>query len=139
MGLVSINKLNQYLSNTIVKNAALEIIFSGAAYIDSAFDFEKNGLSYQVSFLEFGANGCVTCSKMESVMAELEYTFPEKVNVVFLNILKPDNQMLMRYYGVAAIPTQILLDNKGKEFFRHYGFISTPELTKKNIYHEKTN
>jgi len=43
--------------------------------------------------------------------------------VVFLNILKPENQLLMKYYGIAVIPTQVLLDKEGEEFFRHSGFI----------------
>jgi len=46
-----------------------------------------------------------------------------KLNVVFLNILKPENQLLMKYYGIAVISTQVLLDKEGEEFFRHSGFI----------------
>ena len=34
----------------------------------------------------------------------------------------------MKYYGIAVIPTQVLLDKQGKEFFRHSGFISTGDL-----------
>jgi thioredoxin 1 len=34
----------------------------------------------------------------------------------------------MKYYGIAAIPTQVLLDKTGKEFFRHTGYLSTKEL-----------
>lgn len=36
----------------------------------------------------------------------------------------------MKYFGVAAIPTQVLLDKEGKEFFRHSGYYSTEELDK---------
>jgi len=67
---------------------------------------------------------------MESVMTEIRTKYPQTVNVVFLNILKPENQDLMKYFGVAAIPTQVLLDKEGKEFFRHSGYISTEELSK---------
>lgn len=65
---------------------------------------------------------------MEGVMEEVKDAYPQKVQVVFLNILKPENQELMKYYGVAAIPTQVLLDNAGLEYFRHTGYISTEEL-----------
>ena len=61
-------------------------------------------------------------------MEEVKQKYPDKVNVVFLNILKPENQMLMKYYGIAAIPTQILLDKNGKEYFRHTGFIEPSDL-----------
>jgi thioredoxin 1 len=68
VGLASKDKLTQYLSNTMMKNAAPSILDSGAAYIDSAYNYSKNGLEYEMTFLEFGATGCVACRKMESVM-----------------------------------------------------------------------
>jgi thioredoxin 1 len=136
IGLASKDKLNQYLSNTMVKHAALAIINKGDAFIDSAYNYSKNGLNFEITFLEFGATGCVACKKMENVMAEIKQQYPNKVNVVFLNILKPENQMLMRYYGIAAIPTQVLLTKDGKEYFRHSGFIATVDLTKEFKFYE---
>lgn len=50
-----------------------------------------------------------------------------------LNVLKPENQDLMKYYGVATIPTQILLDQTGQEFFRHSGYYSTEDLEKQFV------
>lgn len=128
IGLASRDKLNQYLSSTMIKNAAPAIIDSGATYIDSAYNYSKNGLNYKITFLEFGATGCVACRKMESVMEEVKQIYSNKVNVVFLNILKPENQILMKYYGIAAIPTQVLLNKEGKEFYRHTGFIDVKNL-----------
>ncbi len=128
IGFASKDKLNQYLSNTMIKNAAPQIMDSGAAYIDSAFNYSHNQKSYKITFLEFGATGCVACTKMETVMAEVREKYPEQVNVVFMNILKPENQVLMKYFGIASIPTQILLDSNGHEFFRHSGYINSREL-----------
>jgi thioredoxin 1 len=68
---------------------------------------------------------------MEPVLEEIRNLEKPKVNVVFLNIMQPENLSIMKYYGISAIPMQILLDKQGKEFFRHYGFISTEELMKK--------
>jgi thioredoxin 1 len=70
---------------------------------------------------------------MESVMEEISTKYPIKVNVVFLNVLKPESQNLMKLYGIAAIPTQILLNKNGKEFFRHTGYISSTDLEKEII------
>ncbi len=134
IGFASKDKLNQYISNTMVKNAAPEIINNGAAYIDSAYNYSTNGLNYQLTFLEFGATSCVACRKMEKVMEEVRSKYPEKVNVVFLNILKPESQMLMNYYGISVIPTQILLNKEGKKFFKHTGFYSFDELRKEFNY-----
>jgi thioredoxin 1 len=48
--------------------------------------------------------------------------------VVFINVLLPENQDLMKYFGVVAIPTQVLLNKEGVEFFRHSGYISTNDI-----------
>lgn len=128
IGFASRDNLSQYLSNSMLKNASPELVDNGAAYIDSAFNYPKNGLSYQTTFLEFGATGCVACRKMESVMDEVKPEYAGQVNVVFLNVLKRENQLLMKYYGIAEIPTQVLLDKNGKEFFRHTGFIEKNDL-----------
>jgi thioredoxin 1 len=51
------------------------------------------------------------------------------VNIVFLNVTLPENQYLIKYFGIAAIPTQVILDKRGEEFFRHTGFYSTKNLS----------
>lgn len=123
--------MNNYLSKMMKAQAGSEIIYSGSAFVDSTFYYTKNEESYQLTFLEFGASGCSACKRMESVMAEITKKYPQTANVVFLNILKPETQNLMKYFGVASIPTQILLDKVGKEFFRHTGYISTEDAKKR--------
>ena len=120
--------MNDYLSKVMKAQAGSEIINSGSAYVDSTFNYTKNGLNYQLTFLEFGSTGCSSCKRMEKVMDEIRTKYPQNVNVVFLNILKPENQVLMKYFGVASIPTQVLLDKEGIEYFRHTGYFSTEEL-----------
>ncbi len=63
-------------------------------------------------------------------MEELEDHYPHRLNVQFLNILKAENQELMKYYGLSVIPTQILLDREGKPYFRHSGYISFVDIKK---------
>ena len=121
--------MNIRLSKMMQVQAGSEISSSGEAFIDSAFNYAKNGQSFQLTFLEFGAN-CPACKRMEAVMSELRAKYPQKVNVVFLNILLPENQNLMKYFGVVSIPAQVLLDKNGKEFFRHSGYYSSEDLIK---------
>lgn len=130
------DNMNTYLSKMMKEQAGSEIANSGSAYVDSTFNYTKNGQGYQVTFLEFGAN-CPACKRMESVMEEIRTKYPQTVNVIFLNILKPENQVLMKYFGVASIPTQLLLNKDGKEFVRHSGYISTEELETKFDLHKK--
>ncbi len=117
------NNMNHYISEMMKKQASVKDVKAGAAFADSAFNYIKNSADYQLTFLEFGAEGCPTCRRMEKVMAKVEEDYVE-VNFVFINVLLPRYQSLIKYYGIATIPTQVLLDNHGNEFFRHHGYYS---------------
>jgi len=127
------DNMNSYLSEMMKQQASPEMNHSGDVLIDSLYNYSQNGLNHEITFLEFGSKGCSACTRMEGVMEEVRGKYPDKVNVVFVNVLKPESQLLMKYYGIAAIPTQVLLNKKGKEYFRHTGFISSEELASRNF------
>ncbi len=129
IGVVMKGRMNNYISEMMKSQAGSELMEMGSAYVDSVFNYEENKCEYQLTFLEFGAKGCSACNRMESVLDKVrkEYT---KVNVVFVNVLLPQNQTLMKYYGIAAIPTQVLLNKNGIEYFRHTGYYSYKNLVK---------
>src|ERR1035437_1179645 len=56
---------------------------------------------YKVTFIELGSVRCIPCRKMQPIMKSIE-----------------------------AIPTQVFLDAKGKEYYRHIGFFSEGELVR---------
>lgn len=122
------DNLNSFASKQIQALAGSEIVLSESAMIDSTYNYSKNKLNFQTTFLEFGAKGCSACKRMESVMTEIRAKYPTQVNVVFINIMLPESQRLMKYFGIAAIPTQVLLNKEGKEYFRHTGYYSAEEL-----------
>ncbi len=132
------DNMNSYISEMMISQASTETTQSGNALVDSLYNYSVNGQNYQITFLEFGAKGCSACKSMESVMEEMSSKYA-RINVVFLNVLKPESQNLMKLYGIAAIPTQVLLDETGKEFFRHTGYISTQELSNQISEHEAKN
>ncbi|MCX6250916.1 MAG: thioredoxin family protein [Bacteroidetes bacterium] len=122
--------MNSFVSKKMKEQAGIGIKKSIAQIVDSAFNYQKNGEGFATTFLEFGAKGCISCRKMEVVMKEVKENYPQKVNVKFLNILLPENQDMMKYFGIAAIPTQVLLNASGKEVFRHTGYFSFDDLNK---------
>ncbi len=127
------DSMNSYISKMMKSQASPGLTRSGEALVDSLFNYSKNNLDYNITFLEFGSKGCSACKRMESVLGNIRQKYPDKVNVVFVNILLPENQVLMKYFGIAAIPTQVLLNKTGEEYFRHSGFFSTENLEKKFI------
>jgi len=122
------NKLNDAASTMIYAQLSENEKQNISVFIDSLYNYKNNQQSYQITFLELGSTGCSACKRMEKVMQDIREQYPGKVNVVFYNITLPENRNLMKYYGISVIPTQILLDAQGNEFFRHSGFISTKEL-----------
>jgi len=84
------------------------------------------GVPPKVTFIELGANSCIPCKEMRPVMAGIEKTFGDQVDVVFYDVWEdpaPANE-----YGVQMIPTQIFLDESGEEFHRHTGFYPQADI-----------
>jgi thioredoxin 1 len=68
---------------------------------------------------------------MEPELEKVQNSVKPKINVTILNIMNPNSQNVMKYFGISAVPTQIILDRNGKEIFRNYGFIAAEDLLQK--------
>lgn len=87
-------------------------------------DFSK----HKVTFIELGADRCIPCRAMQPIMREIAREFKGQVQVVFYDVWKDPRPA--RTYGIQLIPTQVFIDQNGKEFFRHVGFFPKEELLK---------
>jgi thioredoxin 1 len=81
-----------------------------------------------VTFVELGSVKCIPCRQMQPVMKAIEQKYGDQVNVVFHDVWKSDQSEYAEKYGIQVIPTQVFLDQKGKEFFRHEGFYPEAEI-----------
>jgi thioredoxin 1 len=82
----------------------------------------------KVTFVELGSVKCIPCRQMQPVMKSVEEKYKGQVKVVFHDVWK--DKALAQKYGIQLIPTQIFLDENGKEFFRHEGFFPEDEIVK---------
>ncbi len=80
----------------------------------------------KVTFVELGSNSCVPCKEMRPVMAGIEKTFGDQIDVVFYDVWK--DPAPAKEYGVQMIPTQVFLDETGAEFHRHVGFYPQEDI-----------
>lgn len=96
--------------------------------IAQKYNYHHNGKSYDYTFIDLVPRLSLLPPN-EEVMTKIKAEYKGKVNVVFMNLMEPESKRFFEYYGVATIPTQVLLDKKGKEFFRHTGFYSADELS----------
>ena len=85
---------------------------------------------YKVTFIELGSVRCIPCQQMQPVMKSVKEKYGRQVNVIFHDVWTPEGSPYADKYGVNAIPTQVFLDETGKEYFRHVGFFPEEELVK---------
>ena len=91
---------------------------------------ENNGTKYKVTFVELGSVRCIPCQQMQPVMKSIEQKYGKDVKVVFHDVWTEAGDPYAKQYRIEAIPTQVFLDENGKEFFRHVGFFQEEELVK---------
>ena len=84
----------------------------------------------KVTFIELGSVNCIPCKAMQPVMKAIEAKYGEQVKVVFYDVWTSEQKPFAEKYGIKLIPTQVFLDEKGKEFFRHEGFYPEKEIDK---------
>lgn len=90
----------------------------------------NSGTTYKVTFVELGSVRCIPCQQMQPVMKSVEQKYGKDVKVVFHDVWTEAGAPYAKQYGIEAIPTQVFLDENGKEFFRHVGFFPEEELVK---------
>ncbi len=82
----------------------------------------------KVTFIELGSVNCVPCKMMQPIMKSIEDKYGSQVKVVFYDVWKTEQKKYAKQYEIKLIPTQVFLDETGKEFFRHEGFYPEAEI-----------
>jgi thioredoxin 1 len=84
----------------------------------------------KVTFIELGSVRCIPCQKMQKVIKAVEEKYGEQVKTIFYDVWTKEGKPYAETYKINLIPTQVFLDNEGKEYFRHEGFFPEEELVK---------
>jgi thioredoxin 1 len=84
----------------------------------------------KITFVELGSVNCIPCKQMQPVMKSIEEKYGEQIKVVFYDVWKAEQKHYAQKYGIKLIPTQVFLDENGKEFHRHEGFYPETEIDK---------
>ncbi|MBK6537867.1 MAG: thioredoxin family protein [Ignavibacteria bacterium] len=85
---------------------------------------------YKATFIELGSVRCIPCQKMQPVIKSVEEKYGDQVKVIFYDVWTPQGKEDAKQFDFDAIPTQLFLDENGKEYFRHVGFFPEDELVK---------
>lgn len=127
-GLFLKDNLNDFISRKMQESAGTEIVLSGEQWVDSLFNYTKNGEDFEFTLLLFRSSGCTICKQMEPELEKIKNASAKKVNVTVLNVMNVNSLNVMKYFGISAVPTHLILDNQGNEIFRKYGFVPAEEL-----------
>jgi thioredoxin 1 len=80
----------------------------------------------KITFLELGSKSCIPCKMMEEVMISIEEKYGDQIEVIFHDVRK-ENKIAAKY-KIKMIPTQVFLDENGKEIHRHVGFYPEEQI-----------
>lgn len=81
--------------------------------------------------VDLGASKCIPCKNMAPILEELKKEHVGIFDVEFIDVWQKENAKKAEEYKVESIPTQVFLDPKGKELWRHVGFFSKEEILAK--------
>ena len=84
----------------------------------------------KVTFIELGSVRCIPCQKMQVVIKQVEEKYPNQVKTIFYDVWTDEGEPFGETYKINLIPTQVFLDENGKEFYRHEGFFEFEDLEK---------
>jgi len=122
-----IDKLNSVRRYLLLFAALTTIILSTDCSGKTTKQADKNNAGsekpkFKVTFIELGSVRCIPCQQMQPVMKSIREKYAGQVNVVFYDVWTEAGAPYAQKYGIQAIPTQVFLDENGKEYFRHVGF-----------------
>lgn len=108
----------------------IALVFIIAFSLSGFAQTKTDDIKYKVTFIELGSVKCIPCQKMQPILKSIEKKYPTQVKVVFYDVWKLEGKTYGQIYKINLIPTQVFLDENGKEFFRHEGFFEEDEIIK---------
>lgn len=86
--------------------------------------------------VDFYAHWCGPCKAMHPVLDNVQEQLSTLVDVVRVDIDRPENSFLADHFRIHAVPTLILF-REGRQLWRHSGVMTTQELTNELRHQER--
>ena len=121
--------MNKCISAIIVLLLGLQFFSCGKKTEQTQLNETEDSVSKaKITFIELGSVNCIPCKLMQPVMKSIEKKYSGQVDVIFYDVWK--DKRPAEKYGINLIPTQVFLDENGKEILRHEGFFAEEEIDK---------
>lgn len=111
-----------------MKTATRYIAFALIAFFMLSSSALPQNPKPKITFVELGSTMCIPCKKMQPIMKSVEKKYGSQLKVIFHDVNK--EKQAIDDYKIKLIPTQVFLDESGKEIHRHEGFYPEKEIDK---------
>jgi len=119
-------KSSRFILTTLV---LFFLLWAGSTFVSNlAAGSRSIPVEGMVTMVDLGAKSCVPCKMMAPILKKLKRVYKDKAAIIFIDVSK--NRKMSRRFRVRVIPTQIFFDEKGKEVYRHEGFMSKKAIEK---------
>ena len=92
------------------------------------FNAAAQEIKPKITFIELGSVSCIPCKKMQPIMKSLEKKYGPQLKIIFYDVWKKEHKDMSAKYNIRLIPTQIFLDEYGKEIHRHEGYYPEADI-----------
>ena len=87
-------------------------------------------LKPKVIFIELGSMNLLPSRKTQHTMEALRAKYDKQLQVIFYDVMKPEQKSYAEKYQIQMIPTQVFLDSDGNEITRHEGYLPIENVEK---------
>ena len=111
-----------------MKNITILLLVFAISSICFAEETVQDSIATQpkITFLELGSLTCIPCKQMEKVLKSVREKYGDQIEVIFHDVKK--DKKIATEYKIKMIPTQVFLDETGKEIHRHVGFYPEEQI-----------
>ena len=114
---------------TLVVAATVFTLFSLSVHYHNALAQKAQDVP-KVTFVEIGSVKCIPCKAMQPIMKAVKDEYKGQIKIVFHDIWTSQGKADAMKYNIRVIPTQVFLDKKGKEYYRHEGYFPKEDVVR---------
>lgn len=122
-------KTNRFKIAAVLCGLLLAAVLTGPPVLFAVAAAPEVPVNGMVTLIDLGAKKCIPCKLMAPILEKLEKVYAGKAAVIFFDVW--EDPAPARRFGIRSIPTQIFFDKKGREVYRHEGFLSEEAIVRR--------
>ncbi|MCK5538142.1 MAG: hypothetical protein KAI79_15050, partial [Bacteroidales bacterium] len=88
------------MTKSQLKYSNIELNQSDSLLFIKEFKNTNSIKNFDLSLIEIGANGCIPCRRMDTVLVEIKEIYGDEININFYNVSNKDGKKAAKYFGI---------------------------------------